>query len=115
MLSHLEGKHSIKRPSSSQSTSNSIASLLQRQGSKGVLEWFEKNLVRWVIADDMAFSAIESRFFQQMINDIPGVSMPVMSRNTLALRVRAEFELDRQKLIQELAISSQTIALSLNR
>jgi hypothetical protein len=63
MLSHLEGKHNIKHPSSSQSTSSSIASLLQQQGNKGVLEQFEKNLIRWVVADDIAFSAIESRFF----------------------------------------------------
>ncbi len=62
----------------------------------------------------MAFSAIESQFFQQMINDIPRVSMPFTSRNTLASRIKAEFELDRQQLIQELAISSQTIALSLD-
>ena len=70
MLGHLEGKHNIKHPSSSQSTSSSIASLLQQQGNKGVLEQFEKNLIRWVVADDIAFSAIESRFFQQMISDI---------------------------------------------
>jgi len=36
------------------------------------------------------------------------------SRNTLASRITAEFELNRQQLIQELAISSQTIALSLD-
>ena len=44
MLGHLEGKHNIKDPSSSQSMSTSIASLLQQQGNKGVLEQFEKNL-----------------------------------------------------------------------
>jgi len=62
----------------------------------------------------MAFSCIESPFFQQMINDIPGISMLFTSRNTLTSRISAEFELDRQQLIEELAISSQTIALSLD-
>jgi hypothetical protein len=62
----------------------------------------------------MAFSATESPFFQQMINDIPNISMPFTSRWTLTARISREFELDRQQLIQDLAISSQTIALSLD-
>jgi hypothetical protein len=40
--------------------------------------------------------------------------MPFKSRTTLTTRISIEFELDRQKLIQDLAISSQTIALSLD-
>ena len=40
--------------------------------------------------------------------------MPFKSRNTLTSRISMEFELDRQKLIQDLAITSQTIALSLD-
>ena len=114
MLGHLEGKYNIKDPSSSQYISTSITLLLQQQGNKRVLEQFEKSLIRQVVVGDIAFSAIESQFFWQMINDIPGVSMPFTSRNTLASRIKAEFELDRQQLIQELAISSQTIALSLD-
>jgi len=62
----------------------------------------------------MAFSYIESPFFQQMINSIPGISILFKSRNTLISRISAEFELDRQQLIKELAISSQTIALLLD-
>jgi len=49
-----------------------------------------------------------------MINDIPSISMPFKSRNTLTSRISTEFELDRQKLIEELAITLQTIALSLD-
>jgi hypothetical protein len=40
--------------------------------------------------------------------------MPFKSRNTLTSRISAEFALDRQALIQDLAITSQTIALSLD-
>ena len=78
------------------------------------MKQFEKNLIRQIVAENIAFSAIESPFFQQMINDIPGISMPFKSRTTLTTRISTEFELDRQKLIQDLAISSQTIALSLD-
>jgi hypothetical protein len=78
------------------------------------MKLFEKNLIRWIVAEDMAFLAIESPFFRQMINDIPNISMPFKSRNTLTSRISTEFELDRQKLIEELAITLQTIALSLD-
>ncbi len=115
MLGHLEGKYNVKDPSSSHYlASKSVATLLLQQCNKSVLEKFKKNLIRWVVTDDMAFSAIESPFFQQMINDIPGISIPFTSRNTLTSRIKAEFELDRQQLNQELAISSQTITLSLD-
>jgi hypothetical protein len=40
--------------------------------------------------------------------------MLFISRNTFTSQIKAKFELDQQKLIQELAISSQTIALSLD-
>lgn len=78
------------------------------------MKTFEKNLIRWIVAEDMAFSSIESPFFQQTINDIPGISMPFKSRNTLTSRISAEFELDRARLVEELAVSSQTVALSLD-
>ncbi len=71
-------------------------------------------MIQWIVAEDMAFSSIESPFFQRMINGIPGISLPFTSRNTLTSRITAEFEVDRQQPIQELAITSQTIALSLD-
>jgi len=49
-----------------------------------------------------------------LINDIPGVSMPFKSRSTLTSRISTDFALNRQELIQDLAITSQTIALSLD-
>ena len=61
----------------------------------------------------MAFSSIESSFFQQMINEIPGISMPFKSRNTLTPQISAKFELDRARPVEKLGISSQTVALSL--
>lgn len=119
MIQHLLAKHNIALPnqgsSSSQSTLiPSIGSLWQQQSNKEAIKTFEKNLIRWIVVEDMAFSSIESPFFQQMINNIPGISLPFISWNTLISRIVAEFELDRQKLIQELTISSQTIAFSLD-
>ena len=122
MLRHLGLEHHIypSKPglsnlgSSSSQSIPSITSLFLQQSNKDTTKLFEKNLIRWIVADDMAFSSIESPFFQQMINDIPSISMPFKSRNTLTARISIEFELDRQYLIQDLAISSQTIALSLD-
>jgi hypothetical protein len=53
----------------------------------------------------MAFSSIESPLF---INNIPG--MPFKSRSTLTSRISAKFELDRARLVEELAVSYQTVA-----
>ncbi len=78
----------------------------EQQSSKDAIDAFEKNLIRWIVVEDMAFSLIESLLFQKMINDIPSISLPFTSQNTLISRIAAEFELDRQQLIKELAISS---------
>jgi hypothetical protein len=116
MLQHLSIKHNVtsEGSSSTQSTPNPITSLWQQRSKKEAMEKFEYNLIRWIVADDMAFSSIESSFFQQMINNIPGISMPFTSRNTLTSRIAAQFELDRQQLAKELATSCQTIAVSLD-
>src|SRR5450432_1492068 len=103
MIRHLGVEHQVYqsslRPSnlgsnSSQSTPL-IGLLFLQQNNKDAMKLFEKNLIRWIVAEDIAFSAIESPFFQQMINDIPSISMPFKSRNTLTSRISTEFELDR--------------------
>ena len=60
------------------------------------MKLFEKNLIQWIVAEYIAFSSIESPFFQKIINDIPSVSMPFTSRTTLIARISIEFKLDRQ-------------------
>ncbi|OXV05588.1 hypothetical protein Egran_06644 [Elaphomyces granulatus] len=112
MIRHLLAQHEISQNSSS--AVNQPFSSSAPQSREDVMKTFEKNLTRWIVADDMAFSSIESLFFQKMINDIPGISMPFTSRNTLSSRILAEFELDRSRLVEELAVSSQTVALSLD-
>lgn len=114
MRGHLQKRHNIDCDGSSDIAPTSIATLIQHQSSKEVMHQFEENLVRWIVADNMAFSAIESSFFRKMIDDIPGITMPFKSRNTLTSRIGTCFKSDRERLIEELAISSQTIALSLD-
>jgi hypothetical protein len=121
MLRHLGLEHHIypSKPGpsnlgSSSQSSLSITSMFIQQSNKETIKLFERNLIRWIVAKDIAFSAIESPLFQQIISDIPSISMLFKSRNTLSSRISAEFELSRQQLIEDLAISSQTIALLLD-
>ena len=111
MIRHLESKHDI-----SQSSTASLNEPLSSgpQSREDVMKALEKNMTQWVVSEDMAFTSIESPSFRKMINDIPGISMPFKSRNTLSSRISAEFELDRARLFEELAASSQTVALSLD-
>ena len=111
MIRHMLVQHEISQ-NSSPAGPLSLGTSFQSQ--EEVMKNLEKNLVNWVIGEDMAFSSIERPLFQKIINDIPGISLPFKSRNTLISRISSEFELDRTRLIEELATSSQTIALSLD-
>jgi hypothetical protein len=62
----------------------------------------------------MAFMAIESSAFQHIFNDLPGVSLPFTCRQTVARRVDSEFNLCPAQLVEELALTCQSIALSLD-
>ena len=58
MIRHLLVEHKIS------SDSHSTLSVLSLSNNKDILETFEKNLIRWIIAEDIVFSSIESPFFQ---------------------------------------------------
>lgn len=111
MIRHMLVQHEISQ-NSSPAGPLSLGTSFQSQ--EEVMKNLEKNLVNWVIGEDMAFSSIERPLFQKIINDIPGISMPFKSRNTLTSLISSEFELDRTRLIEELATSSQTVTLSLD-
>ncbi len=49
-----------------------------------------------------------------MINDIPDILLPFTSRNTLTSHIASLYKADQQQLIEDLAISCQTIAFSLD-
>ncbi|KAN0072167.1 hypothetical protein V8E54_009896 [Elaphomyces granulatus] len=103
MIRHLLSIHDISRSGSTSFNQSTDPLSSSPQSRVEVMKTFEKNLTRWIVAGDMAFSSIESPLFQLTINDIPGISMPFKSRNTLTSRISAEFELDRARLVEELA------------
>jgi len=92
----------------------SIVSMLNKKMELDVTSLMERNLIRWIVMDDMAFTAIESPVFQQIFKDLPGVTLPFSCRKTVVRRIDAEFDLSRAQLIEELAQTSSTIALSLD-
>lgn len=127
MKSHLLAKHNLSEGGQEAdqeqetevgmrtvSKQKSIASLFQKKNEKDIKNSLERNMLRWMVMDDMAFSAIESPFFQQIFKDLPGVSLPFSSRKTVSRRIEAEFEHYRAQLINDLELNCSTIALSLD-
>ncbi|ODQ76868.1 hypothetical protein LIPSTDRAFT_332718 [Lipomyces starkeyi NRRL Y-11557] len=71
----------------------SIATMFKKRSEENVAKTLEQNLVRWTVTDHMAFMSIESQAFQQIFRDLPGVSLPITSRRTMARRIDLEFNL----------------------
>ncbi len=55
----------------------------------------KRNLVRWTMIDNIAFTTIKSPTFQQIFKDLLDISFPFNSRKTLARRINTEFDLFR--------------------
>ncbi|KAK9481559.1 hypothetical protein V1527DRAFT_416631 [Lipomyces starkeyi] len=114
-------KHGISSSDSESSNENdssstkqeSIASFFQKRAEDNAARSLERNLVRWIVLNNMAFDAIESPSFQQIFRDL-GISLPFSSRMTMARRIDTEFQSCRTQLIDELDRTCQTIALSLD-
>lgn len=100
-----EGRSSIQQPS--------ITGFFQKRAEEKRAKALEENLVQWVVTDDMAFSAIESPAFQRIFQDL-NISLPFTSRMTMARRIDSEFDVWRERLIEELEQTCQTISLSLD-
>ena len=114
---HLKEKHGVLPPNVSIPDPASKLNLITLWGRKAKLttqQTLEKNLLRWVISSKQPFTVIESPAFQQLLKDIPGVSLPFTSRHTLRERLLGDFNLQRVMLKNELATTCQTIALSLD-
>lgn len=79
-----------------------------------VRDLLERNILRWIVRDDIAFTAIESPAFQQIFTNLPDVPLPFSSSRTLARRIDTEFDQCRAQLIDDLARACSTIALSLD-
>ncbi|ODQ69114.1 hypothetical protein LIPSTDRAFT_201012 [Lipomyces starkeyi NRRL Y-11557] len=70
----------------------SIATMFKKRSEEDIAKTLEQNLVRWMTTDHMAFRSIESQAF---LRDLPGVSLPITSRRTMARRIDLEFNLRR--------------------
>ncbi|KAK9371708.1 uncharacterized protein V1513DRAFT_361521, partial [Lipomyces chichibuensis] len=92
-FSHGDDMPSTKQPS--------ITSFFQKQAKTNAAKLLEQNPVRWIVADDMAFNAVESPTFQQMFRDL-GILLPFNSRMTMARRIDAAFDSRRAHLIDDL-------------
>lgn len=121
MKTHL-AKHNIFEKSdlkdlgeegSSEMKQHSIASMFQTRAECDTRALLEQNILRWVVTDDVAFTAIESPAFQQIFKDLPGAPLPFSSR-TVVRRIDSDFDRCRIQLINELAQTCSTIALSLD-
>ncbi|OGE46980.1 hypothetical protein PENARI_c080G05268 [Penicillium arizonense] len=80
--------------------------------TEGSFEWSRPKINK--MNSKQAFTVIESPDLQQLFKDIPGISLPFTSRNTLREPLLEDFNLQRAKLKEELATTCQTIALSLD-
>jgi hypothetical protein len=105
--------HSSSTASGTQSQL-SISESFGKQKEKDTANLFEHNLLQWIVAENIAFDAIESPFFQKMVNDIPGIELPFKSATTIRRRIDAEYNVCRQELKENLAQTCQTIAISLD-
>lgn len=92
----------------------SIASIFRNKVEPDVRDLLERNLLRWIVRDDIAFTAIESPAFQQIFTDLPDVPLPFSSSRTIARRIDSDFDLCQAQLVDELARTCSTIALSLD-
>jgi hypothetical protein len=92
----------------------SITSMFQSKTEQDVRELLERNLLRWIVTDDIPFTAIESQAFQQIFKDLPDVPLPFSSSRTIVRRIDLDFDCHRNQLMDELARTCSTIALSLD-
>lgn len=114
---HLKEKHGVLSPNVSIPDTSSKTNLISLWGKKGKLtvqQTLENNLLRWVISSKQPFTVNESPEFQQLLKDIPGVSLPFTSRHTLREHLLEDFDLHRMRLKNDPATTCQTIALSLD-
>jgi hAT family C-terminal dimerisation region len=90
-----------------------LSSFFLKQSDNAKAKGLERNLMRWVVEDHMAFDTIESTGFQRIFKDL-AIPLPFRSRMTMSRRIDKEFESQRAQLINELSLTCQTIGLSLD-
>ncbi|KAK9327104.1 hypothetical protein V1520DRAFT_284059, partial [Lipomyces starkeyi] len=92
------GSESSNENESSSTKQPSIASFFQKRAEDKAARSLERNLVRWIVLNNMTFDAIESPAFQQIFREL-GISLPFSSRMTMARRIDTEFQSCRSIII----------------
>lgn len=113
LLVHLQTKHRIKsgnHPILLPTVEGNLDLFLESPGKKADVE---KTLVQWVIQTRQPFTVVEHPAFRALI-EATGVKLPIRTADTLFNRIKDEFHLDRACVKEKLAISSRTLALSLD-
>ncbi|KAK9250865.1 hypothetical protein V1507DRAFT_393933, partial [Lipomyces tetrasporus] len=105
MVEHLRKRHSIEaqeRPEPAKKPKSSILTYIGQREKLSSQKLLEKNILRWIVADRQPFTTIESEAFRQIFHDIPGITLPFMSRSVLRQRLVDDFAAQRAKLKEEL-------------
>jgi hypothetical protein len=114
----LKEKHGILPPGVSETAAvpqkGTLDDIWGQKQKLTVQQRLEKNVMHWVVDQKEPFTVVEAKSFQKIFEDIPGISLPFLSRNTLRQRLADDFDLQRVVLKEELMTTCKTIALSLD-
>ena len=113
MAPHLTSRHLKKHQRYTDNKQPSIISTMTRQTAQNQNNSLEKHLIRWAVVDQMSFQTLESPRFLRIYADL-GITLPFRSARTLQKRIKDEFAVHRQKLMEDLANPCSTISISLD-
>lgn len=121
---HLSKKHNI-------TADNPSGNLEQRKTQSSILKFtvlgketertpeethrvLQENVCRWTVVTMQPFTAIETKEFQQIFEDIPNIQSPFRSATTIKRFVEKKFQTYQDEIVKELDSTCSTIALSLD-
>ncbi|KAJ8100213.1 hypothetical protein POJ06DRAFT_281345 [Lipomyces tetrasporus] len=79
------------RPDPAKKPKPSILAYIGQREKLSPQKLLEKNILRWIVADKQPFTTIESPAFRQIFHDIPGITLPFISRGVLRQRLVDDF------------------------
>ncbi|KAJ9480587.1 hypothetical protein PENNAL_c0164G05839 [Penicillium nalgiovense] len=113
LLAHLQTKHRIRSGSDITSSSNIETTLDQFLRPASERAGLEQMLIQWVVQTRQPFTVVEHPAFRALFA-ATGATLPIKTADTLFNRIKEDFRKNRNRVKQELARSSRTLALSLD-
>ncbi|RKF77539.1 hypothetical protein GcM3_071023, partial [Golovinomyces cichoracearum] len=92
----------------------SVASMFKHIAEADTKQQSEQKIIRWIVMENIPFTAIESPYFRRIFEDLPGVALPFQSRRTISRQIETDFQAQRAKLIEDLASTCRSISSSLD-